>query len=127
MKKSKSPVIVGGADDLKGYTLDDMLTETYGPKNSTKRKKAEAKIEFIAKYLVASNTLKEIREHRKKSQAQVASIMDVDNSVVSKLEKNFEKAQVTTILRYAKALNAKHVNIVFEFNKKDSQTLHLIP
>jgi len=104
-----------------------MLTETYGPKTSTKRKTAEAKIEFIAKYLVASNTLKEIREHRNKSQAQVASIMGVDNSVVSKLEKNFEKAQVTTILRYAKALNARHVNIVFEFDKKDSQTLHLTP
>lgn len=127
MKKSKSPVKLAVTDDLKGYSLDDMLTETYGPKTSTKRKTAEAKIEFIAKYLVASNTLKEIREHRNKSQAQVASIMDVDNSVVSKLEKNFEKAQVTTILRYAKALNAKHVNIVFEFDKKESQTLHLTP
>ncbi len=127
MKKSKSPVKVAVTDDLKGYSLDEMLTETYGPKTSTKRKTAEAKIEFIAKYLVASNTLKDIREHRNKSQAQVASIMDVDNSVVSKLEKNFEKAQVTTILRYAKALNARHVNIVFEFDKKDSQTLHLTP
>lgn len=113
------------ADDLKGYSLDQILTETYGPKDSVKRKAAEAKIEHIAKHLVATNTLKEIREGRNKSQAQVADSMDVDNSVVSKLEKNFEKAQVATILRYAKALNAKHVNIVFEFAKKDSQVLQL--
>lgn len=125
MKKSKSPARKATADDLKGYTLDEMLTETYGPKDSVKRKAAEAKIEHIAKHLVATNTLKEIREGRKKSQAQVADSMDVDNSVVSKLEKNFEKAQVATILRYAKALNAKHVNIVFEFAKKDSQVLQL--
>ena len=125
MKKTKSPVRMATTDDLKGYTLDDMLTETYGPKTSAKRKAAEAKIEFIAKHLAATNTLKEIRERRKKSQAQVADSMDVDNSVVSKLEKNFEKAQVATILRYAKALNAKHVNIVFEFDKKASQTLQL--
>jgi len=46
--------------------------------------------------------------------------------VVSKLEKNFEKAQLDTILRYAKALKAKNVNIVFEFGKKEeSQVLQL--
>lgn len=51
--------------------------------------------------------------------------MHVDNSVVNKLEKNFEKAKLTAIIRYVKALKAKSVNIVFEFDKKDSRVLHL--
>jgi predicted transcriptional regulator len=124
MNNKKSPVkTVITEQDLVGYTLDDMLTKTYGPKGAAAREAAEVKINAIAQNLAMSNTLKEIREGRKKSQHEVANGMDVDDSVVSKLEKNFEKAQIDTILRYAKALKAKNVNIVFEFAKKEKQVL----
>lgn len=125
-KKSPAKTVIADSD-LIGYSLDDMLTETYGPKGKASRTEAEAKIDAIAKNLVSRNTLKEIREARKKSQHQIASVMKVDDSVVSKLEKNFEKAQIDTILRYAKALKAINVSIVFEFEKKDKQTLQLTP
>jgi DNA-binding XRE family transcriptional regulator len=127
MAKKKSPaktVITG--EDLKGYSLNDMLTRSYGPRGKAAREDAETRIHAIAQNLVMSNTLKEIREKRNKSQREIASVMDVDNSVVSKLEKNFGKAQITTILRYAKALKVKNVDIVFEFTKNDKQTLHFI-
>lgn len=128
MTNKTSPAKTVIADsDLVSYSLDEMLTKTYGPKGRASRIEAEAKIDAIAKNLVSRNTLKEIREARKKSQHQIASVMNVDDSVVSKLEKNFEKAQMDTILRYAKALKATNVSIVFEFDKKDKQTLQLTP
>ncbi len=127
MKKTKSPVKVAVTDDLKGYSLDDILTESFGPKNSQKRKSAEKKIELISSNLIVNNTLKEIREELKKTQAQIASLMDVDHSVVSKLEKNFEKAQMDTILRYAKALKATNVNISFVFEKEETYVLNFKP
>lgn len=128
MSKKKSPVTEAITEkDLVGHSLDTMLTKSYGPKGTAKRKAAETRINIIAQNLVSSNELKELREYRHKSQAQVADEMNVDDSVVSKLEKNFEKAQLTTILRYAKALDVEDVNIVFKFNKKHSQVLHLHP
>ena len=129
MKKTKSPVIEPVTDqDLVSHSLDDMLTKTYGPKGSTKRTAAQGRIKALGQTLEVNNSLKELRELCNKTQAQVASIMHVDGSVVSKLEKNFEKSQLSTILRYAKALNVAHVSISFEFaNKKLSQVLELTP
>lgn len=122
-KSSVKPIITD--DDLKGYSLDEMLTKTYGSKGQAARQAAELRINAIAQNLATSNTLKEIREGQKKSQHEVADKMDVDDSVVSKLEKNFETAQINTILRYAKALKAKNVDIVFEFAGKAKQVLQL--
>lgn len=125
MGKKKSPATSIADEDLVVYTLEEMLTKNYGPKGKASREEAEAKINAIAQNLSLSNTLKEIRESRKKSQREVANVMHVDDSVVSRLEKNFEKAQIDTLLRYAKALKAINIEIVFEFAKKDKQVLHL--
>ena len=129
MKKTKSPVKLPVTDqDLVSHSLDDLLTETYGQKGTTTRTNAEAKIKLISENLELINALKIIRESRHKTQKEVAHLMDVDDSVVSKFEKHVEKAQLSTLLRYAKALNAKHVNITFEFaDKKKSQVLELTP
>jgi len=102
-----------------------MITKNYVSKGTAKRNAAEQKIKLITENLILCNTLKEIREDRKKSQVQIADAMHIDNSVVNKLKKNFEKAKLTAIIRYVKALKAKSVNIVFEFDKKDSRVLHL--
>ena len=123
--KISTKKIIATNEELASYSLDDMLTKTYGSKGKAAREAAETRINAIAQNFIMSNSLKEIREGRNKSQHQVAHVMDVDDSVVSKLEKNFEKAQIDTILRYARALNAKAVNIVFEFAKKDRQILQL--
>jgi DNA-binding XRE family transcriptional regulator len=124
-KKKNSVKTIITNEDLKGYSLNDMLTKTYGPRGKASREEAETRINAIAQNMVMSNTLKELRERQHKSQREVADVMQVDGSVVSKLEKNFENAQIGTILRYAKALKVKNVDLVFEFKNKDKQVLHL--
>jgi DNA-binding XRE family transcriptional regulator len=128
MKKTKSPVKKPVTDqDFVSHSLEDILTETYGQKGTEKRTKADARLSSIAGNLGILNTLKIIRESRHKTQKQVADLMDVDHTVISKFESHVEKAQLSTLLRYAKALNAKHVNITFEFDKKHTQVLELTP
>ena len=125
-KKSKSKNIIS-EEDLKSYSVNEILTESYGARGTAKRKIAELRIAELSKNIVRNNTLKEIREERNKSQHQVAGVMKVDDSVVSKLEKNFEKAQINTILRYAKALKAKSIELIFTFGENHQHVLQLRP
>ena len=124
VKKNKS-VKKALTKDLKAYSLDEVLDITYGPRDSAKRKIAYNKIAMVAQGIELANKIKEIREKLNKTQHDVAKIMAVDDSVISKLEKHFESAQLNTIIRYAKALKAQNVNIVFEFAKKEKHILQL--
>ncbi|HWY12333.1 MAG TPA: hypothetical protein VN026_13455 [Bacteroidia bacterium] len=59
-KKSKKIKIK--KSDLKGYSLDEMLTKSYGKKGIKKRKEAEKRISGISKDLAKNNKLKEKSE-----------------------------------------------------------------
>lgn len=48
--------------DLKGYSLDEILTEQYGEKGTKERVEAEERVNDISKNLVENNNLKEAAE-----------------------------------------------------------------
>ena len=58
MNKKKSSIETFTKLDLTGISLDDMLTEIYGNKGSSKRNAADKKINELASTLILRNTIK---------------------------------------------------------------------
>ena len=63
-------------EDLKGYSLGEMLTKSYGKKGTKKREEAEKRINEKAKNLVNDNKLKEQSEKQKNNDStKLGSLM----------------------------------------------------
>jgi hypothetical protein len=62
MNKKKSSTETVTTPDLTGISLDEMLTETYGNKRSSKRQAADKRTNELASTLILRNTIKELRE-----------------------------------------------------------------
>lgn len=74
--------------------------------------------------LEVKNSLKELRESQAISQKNFAKAMKLAPANVCRIEQNFKNAQIKTILKYAKALKATKVTMVFEFPKN---VKHILP
>jgi len=62
-RKTKKQISITKAD-LQGFSLDEMLTISYGPHGSAKRKSAKKEISHISKNIVKSNRIKETLERK---------------------------------------------------------------
>ncbi len=106
--------------ELEITSIEKLLVTAYGPEGSVKRERANSRIKDRQTSLVNRIQLRELRESLNLTQQNVANEMHVDHSVVSKFEKHVEKAKLSTLLKYAKALRVNQVNITFEFENGKS-------
>ena len=101
---------------------DEQKDKVYGHKGSEAREKYEKdfKTELIGDFL------KKLRKSKNLTQEQLAEIMKIDKSYISKIENNLKETKIGTIRRYVEALKVSKMSLKLEFDNGNSETLQLI-
>lgn len=101
---------------------NELKDKTYGLKGSVAREQYEKdfKTELIGDFL------KKLRKQENLTQEQLAEIMKIDKSYISKIENNLKETKFGTIRRYVEALKANKMSLKIEFDNGNSKTLQLI-
>ncbi len=101
---------------------DKHKDEIYGKKGSKSRDKYENefKMELIGDFL------RKLRKKENLTQEQLAEIMKIDKSYISKIENNLKETKFGTIRRYVEALNVNSMSLRLEFDNGNYETLQLI-
>jgi len=101
---------------------DEHKDKVYGKKGTEIREQYEKdlKIELIGDFL------KKIRKQKKLTQGQVAELMKIDKSYISKIENNIKETKFGTIRRYVEALKVNRMSLRLEFDNGNSEVLQLI-
>ncbi|MCD4694909.1 MAG: helix-turn-helix domain-containing protein [Bacteroidales bacterium] len=96
--------------------------KVYGPKGSGPREQYEKdlKIELIGDFL------KKLRKQENLTQGQLAELMKIDKSYISKIENNLKETKFGTIRRYVEALKVNKMSLKLEFNNGNSEVLELM-
>jgi len=96
--------------------------KVYGSRGSKKREEYEneLKAELIGDFL------KKLRKQENLTQEQLAKLMKIDKSYISKIENNLKETKFGTIRRYVEALKVNKMSLNFEFDNGDSETLQLM-
>ena len=94
----------------------------YGPEGSETREQYEKdfKTELIGDFL------RRLRKQENLTQEQLAEIMKIDKSYISKIENNLKETKFGTIRRYVEALKVSKMSLNLEFDDGNSETLQLI-
>lgn len=101
---------------------DDHKDKVYGLKGSESRAQYENdfKIELIGDFL------KKLRKQENLTQGQLAELMKIDKSYISKIENNLKETKFGTIRRYVEALKVNKMSLKLEFENGNSEVLQLI-
>ena len=96
--------------------------KVYGLKGSESREQYEKdfKTELVGDFL------KKLRKQENLTQEQLAEIMKIDKSYISKIENNLKETKFGTIRRYVEALKVSKMSLNLEFDNGNSETLKLI-
>ena len=98
---------------MKTYSLEE-LTDQYIGKKGTKRRddfENELRLDLLGQ------AIKQARQERNLTQAELGELIGVKKSQISKIENSTTDARFTTILKVFEALGAK-VNFYVELNKR---------
>ncbi len=95
--------------------------KVYGVQGSEAREQYEKdfKAELIGDFL------KKLRKEENLTQEQLAEIMKIDKSYISKIENNLKETKFGTIRRYVEALNVSKMSLKLEFDSGKTETLQL--
>ncbi len=96
--------------------------KVYGLKGNETREQYERdfKIELMGDFL------KKLRKQENLTQGQLAELMNIDKSYISKIENNLKETKFGTIRRYVEALKVNKMSLRFEFDTGNSEELQLI-
>ena len=96
--------------------------KVYGLKGSESREQYEKdfKIELMGDFL------KKLRKQENLTQEQLAELMKIDKSYISKIENNLKETKFGTIRRYVEALKVNKMTLKLEFDNGNSEVLQLI-
>ena len=103
MKTNKKAVSKPKKKKLEFTDLDELLDKEYGKKGTDKRDKFES--EFNQE--VIGDMLRSARKQRNMTLQEVADILGINKSSVSKFEKNAYSQSIATIAKYLHAIDAK--------------------
>ncbi|MDO6739461.1 helix-turn-helix domain-containing protein [Wenyingzhuangia sp. 2_MG-2023] len=99
---------------LKTMTLDQMKDKHIGKVGTENRDKYE----FDLQLEILGETIKSVRKERKLTQEQLGSLIGVQKSQISKLERNTKNVTIETILKVFKALKT-NVKLSVQMNEFD--------
>ncbi|MCD4744944.1 MAG: helix-turn-helix domain-containing protein [Bacteroidales bacterium] len=101
---------------------DELKDKVYGLKGSETREQYEKdlKIELIGDFL------KKLRKQENLTQGQLAKLMNIDKSYISKIENNLKETKFGTIRKYVEALKVNKMSLKLEFDNGNSEVLQLI-
>ena len=99
---------------FKTMTLDQMKDKHIGKVGTEKRDKYE----FDLQLEILGETIKSVRKERKLTQEQLGSLIGVQKSQISKLERNTKNVTIETILKVFKALKT-NVKLSVQMNEFD--------
>ena len=101
---------------------DELKDKIYGLKGSEDREQYEKdlKIELIGDFL------RKLRKQKNLTQEQLAELMKIDKSYISKIENNLKETKFGTIRRYVEALEVNKMSLRLEFDDGNSEVLQLI-
>lgn len=88
---------------MKTYTLEEITDKHIGKKGTPKRDTFENELRLD----ILGDTIREIRQERKLTQAQLGGLVGVKKAQISKIENSLTDARFETVLKVFKALNAK--------------------
>ena len=91
------------SDRLKQVSLEDMIDKHIGEVGTEKRDAFEEELRLD----ILGQTIKQIREQKHLTQAQLGELVGVKKAQISKIENNLTDARFETILKVFRALNAK--------------------
>ena len=97
-------------DRLNKKSLDEMIDIHIGQEGTEKRDAFEEELRLD----ILGQTIKQIREEKHMTQAQLGELVGVKKAQISKIENNLTDARFETILKVFRALNAK-INFNVEF------------
>ncbi|MCF6342279.1 MAG: helix-turn-helix domain-containing protein [Bacteroidales bacterium] len=97
-------------DRLDKKSLDEMIDMHIGQEGTKKRDTFEEELRLD----ILGQTIKQIREEKQMTQAQLGELIGVKKAQISKIENNLTDARFETILKVFRALNAK-INFNVEF------------
>jgi len=95
---------------LNKKSLDKMIDMHIGREGTEKRDTFEEELRLD----ILGQTIKQIREEKHMTQAQLGELIGVKKAQISKIENNLTDARFETILKVFRALNAK-INFNVEF------------
>ena len=98
------------SDRLNKMSLDEMIDMHIGQEGTEKRDAFEEELRLD----ILGQTIKQIREEKHMTQAQLGELVGVKKAQISKIENNLTDARFETILKVFRALNAK-INFNVEF------------
>ncbi len=98
------------SDRLNRKSLDEMIDMHIGREGTEKRDTFEEELRLD----ILGQTIKQIREEKHMTQAQLGELIGVKKAQISKIENNLTDARFETILKVFRALNAK-INFNVEF------------
>ena len=87
-------------DKFKTISHEEMLNKYIGEPGTPKREKFDAKVQAA----VIAYQLKEMRLQKKLSQEQLAEMIGIDKTQISKIEKGTRNLKIETIARIVHAL-----------------------
>jgi len=91
------------SDRLKTKSLDEMIDMHVGEVGTERRDNFEEELRLD----ILGQTIKQIREEKHLTQAQLGELIGVKKAQISKIENNLTDARFETILKVFRALNAK--------------------
>ncbi|MCF8334018.1 MAG: helix-turn-helix transcriptional regulator [Bacteroidales bacterium] len=103
-------------DRLKRKSLDEMIDKHIGEVGTEKRDAFEEELRLD----ILGNTIKQLREEKNLTQAQLGELVGVKKAQISKIENNLTDARFETILKVFRALNAK-INFNIELKNQNMQ------
>jgi len=106
-----------------GFVSHDRLKDKmYGEKGSETREQYEKDL----KAEMMGDFLKKLRKQENMTQGQLAELMKIDKSYISKIENNLKETKFGTIRRYVEALKVNKMTLNLEFDNGHSEKLQLI-
>jgi Uncharacterized protein conserved in bacteria len=97
---------------LKLTSFEELETKHYGKKGSPKREAYETAF----KEELIGELIRQIREKQNLTQDQLAALLNINKSNISKIENNLKSIRMETFFRILEALNTK-MTIKLEFGK----------
>lgn len=89
--------------EFRKISLDEMVNVHVGEIGTNKRDAFEEELRLD----VLGNTIKQIRQEKSMTQAQLGELVGVKKAQISKIENHLTDARFETILKVFRALNAK--------------------
>lgn len=100
-------------NEFKTVSLDTMIDKHIGKRGSEKREAFENELRID----LLGQAIKEARQERNMTQAELGELVGVQKAQISKIENSVKNARFETIMKVFEALGAK-VNFNVELNNK---------